>query len=316
MASPEPTQQSSNRSSREQTERAILNTVLYADLFDYPLTVGEIAHYLGETISDKEPVQAILSAPIRLNGQIAQVGEYITLRGRESLVNRRLTRARSSLRLWRMARFYGKVLSNLPFVRMIAVTGALAMDNSDERDDVDILIVTAPARVWLARLFAILVVNAAKFTATKLCPNYVLSQDVLALGPRTIYVAHEFAQMVPLFGFPVYGQMRTANPWAMQYLPNAGCPLHREPEYLPGRVSRALKTAGEKLLSRRLGDWLEAWEMERKIRKFTSMNGMQGKNVILDRDHVKGHFDDHSVRISSLYQRRIEEYRLGSHLRP
>jgi hypothetical protein len=316
MTSAESTQQSSNRFPQEQTERAILSTVLYADLFDYPLTVGEIAHYLGETIGGKEPVQAILSAPIRLNGQIAQVGEYITLRGREGLVKRRLARVRTSLRLWRKARFYGRVLSNLPFVRMLAVTGALAMDNSDERDDIDILMVTAPARVWLARLSAVLVVRAARFTATRLCPNYVLSQEVLALAPRTIYVAHEFAQMVPLFGFPVYAQMRAANPWAGQFLPNAGCPLHREPEYIPGRVSQALKTAGERLLSGRLGDWLEAWEMKRKIRKLTSTNALQGKNVILDRNHVKGHFDDHSLRTSSLYRRRVEEYQLGSDLLP
>lgn len=316
MASPEPTQQSSNRSLREQTERAILKTVLYADLFEYPLTIREIAHYLGETIDGKEPVQALLSAPTWLNGMIVQSGEYITLRGRESLVNRRLARARSSVRLWRRAGFYGRVLSNLPFVRMVAITGALAMDNSDERDDVDILIVTAPTRVWLARLFAILVVYAAKFTATRLCPNYVLSQDVLALEPRTIYVAHEFAQMVPLFGFSVYGQMRSANPWVKQHLPNADCPLHREPEYFPGRITRTSKAAGERLLSGRLGDWLEAWEMERKIRKLTSKNAVREKNVILDRDHVKGHFDDHSVRITSLYQRRIEEYRLESDLHP
>jgi hypothetical protein len=316
MASLDPRQPSSNQYSNEKTERAVLHAVLYADLFDYPLTITEIAHYLGETISGKEHVQAVLSAPLRLNGQIAQVGEYITLRGREALVNRRLARARSSLGLWRRARFYGKVLSWLPFVRMIAVTGALAMDNCDEHDDVDILIVTAPARVWLARLFAILTVYAAKMTATRLCPNYVLSQDALELAPRTMYVAHEFTQMVPLFGFSVYEQMHTANPWVRQYLPNADRSLHQEPEYLPGRVTQSLKAAGERLLSGQLGDRLEAWEMERKIRKFTSTKTMHGKSVILDRDQVKGHFDDHSARISSLYEHRIEEYRLGSLLSP
>lgn len=312
MSRLEATQQASDPPQREQTERAILKTVLYSDLFGYPLTIEEIAHYLAEAVSCKEQVQAILSTPLWLNGQIAQVDGYVTRRGREDLVGLRRERMLTSHRLWRRARFYGRLMSSLPFVRMVAVTGALAMDNSDKHDDVDVLIVTAPARVWLARAFAVLIVYAGKFTATKLCPNYVLSQEKLSLEPRTVYVAHEFAQMVPIYGFEFHRRMRAANLWARQFLPNAEHPLHQEPEYCPGRIPRSFKKAAEWLLSGRLGNWLEAWEMQRKIRKFSALSAVGG-NVIFDRDHVKGHFNDHGARISAQYQCLLEEHQLLSH---
>ncbi len=294
---------------REQIERAILKTVLYSDLFDYALTPAEVAHYLVGTVSDEGQIREILCAPHWLDGQIRQLDGYVTMRGRESLVNRRRLRARSSHGLWRLARSYAKALSRMPFVRMVAVTGALAMDNSDSHDDVDILLVTAPGRVWLARAFAILVVRAGWLSSARLCPNYVLSQEVLSIEPQSIYVAHEFVQMVPMYGLDIYRRLKAANPWAGQFLPNATKPLREEPECRPGWISQRLKNVGERLLGGSLGDWLEAWEMRRKISKFIALRTTPG-SVIFNRDQVKGHFDDHGARISALYQSLLERFRV------
>jgi hypothetical protein len=294
----------------EHTERAILKTVLYSSLFDYPLTPDEIAHYLIQARSSKDQVRSSLAAPLWLDGQISCVAGYVTLRGREDLPARRREREKTSRGLWRKARPFGKILGLLPFVRMVAVTGALAVDNSAERDDVDVFIVTAPGRVWLTRALAIVAVYAARFTRTILCPNYIVSQEVLAVEPRTVYVAHEFVQMVPIYGFEIYRRMRDANPWIRDLLPNADRPLHEEPEYRPGRTVRAVKGALEWALSGKTGDWLEQWEMRRKIRRFARMHGSAGAGVVLDRTQVKGHFNDHGARISRQYQSRLVEYQL------
>lgn len=81
---------------REQTERAILKTILYSDLFEYPLTSAEIAHYLVEAPGSRLQVQAILRAPVWLDGRINQVGGYVMLPGREGIVCCRGKRARAS----------------------------------------------------------------------------------------------------------------------------------------------------------------------------------------------------------------------------
>jgi hypothetical protein len=295
----------------EQTARAILKTLLYSDLFNYPLTPEEITHYLIETPGSKSQVLAILENPAWLNGRIRQVGGFVTLPGREHTVIGRRHRSEVSRRSWRKARFYARVLSHLPFIRMIAITGALAMDNSNEGDDVDILMVTAPRRVWLARALAVLLVYAGKLTPNTLCPNYVISEEILALEPRTVYVAHEFVQMIPIYGYEVYQKMRTVNPWIEQMLPNAVPPLHLEPEYRPAKMGRCIKGIMEWLLAGKIGDWLDTWEMKRKIRKFGARKAHTPGSVIFDQNQVKGHFDDHGARISSQYQRRLDEFMLS-----
>ncbi len=293
-----------------ETERAVLRTLLYSDIFDYPLTVDEIAHYLMGIARSAADVETSLTSPVWLNGQIAKVEEYIVVRGRESLVRLRRERAHSSAQLWRRAHILGHILSCLPFVRMVAVTGALAMDNSPADDDIDLMIVAAPGRVYLARAWVILLVYAGRLFGQTLCPNYVVSENALALEPRDIYVAHEFAQMVPLYGADVYARMRAANRWIEAMLPNAAAPYRAAPEHRPGLIGRAFKHLFEWLLAGHIGDAIETWERQRKIRKFSPLLQQSGGNAIINQDQVKGHFSDHGERILRLYHQRLKEFQL------
>jgi len=289
---------------RRAIETAILETVLYSDLFDYPLTRDELAHYLIGVETDEGTLRACLQSPRHLNGQLKQIGDYVVARQREPLVDRRRTRQSASARLWIRARRFVRVLAALPFVRMVAVTGALAMDNSARGDDVDVLIVTARGRVWTARLFAVGLVYAGRLFGDTLCPNYVISEDALAIEARDLFTAHEFAQMVPLYGLATYDRLRQANAWVYDYLPNAHAPMRQEREIQAGPIGCACKRIAEFLLGGRFGSALEHWEMHRKQRKF-ARHMTAASRAILDRDHVKGHFNDYSVSVMQLYAERL-----------
>jgi hypothetical protein len=201
-----------------------------------------------------------------------------------------------------------RVLRALPFVRMIAITGALAMQNSVTGDDIDVLIVTAPDRVWLTRACAVVLVYVGKLCGDTLCPNYVISERALRLDRHTLFVAHEFVQMVPVYGRRVYDQMCAANCWVHTILPNAALPLQGDLEEAPGAISQRLQHAMERVLSGRLGDALENWEMRRKIHKFQNRLGHPDGDAILDRDHVKGHFDDYGGPVMRLYAERLAQF--------
>jgi hypothetical protein len=286
-------------------ERAILHTLLYSDLFDYPLTLAEAAHYLIGRPDTPGEVRTCLARSSWLADRVIEMNGYLAMRGREDLIARRLDRATSSDRLWRRMQRFVRVLRTLPFVRMIAVTGALAMKNSAAHDDIDVLIVTAPDRVWLTRALAIALVYAGKLCGDTLCPNYVISERVLALDRHTLFVAHEFAQMVPVYGLAVYDRMCAVNPWIQRVLPNASQPFWSQPEEAAGPIGRGLKRVLEKLLSGRLGTALENWEMRRKIRKFQPRLGQPDGDALLDRDHVKGHFEDYGGPVMRLYAERL-----------
>jgi hypothetical protein len=290
-----------------QPDEAILHTLLYADIFDYPLTPAEIHHFLIDVPASPEAVRQALESSTWLRARVAIQGSYVTLQGRQALAALRETRRQSSERLWAVARRWSAVLGCLPFVRMVAVTGALAVDNAPPGDDIDFLIVTAPGRVWLARGLAVLAVRAARLFGAGLCPNYVLAESALEQKRRDLFIAHDLAQMVPLVGLRVYKQMRSVNTWASQYLPQASAPLRDEPERrLPGWGVR-LQRWGEALLGGGLGNRLERWEQTRKLRKFAPAAGRAGSAAELDADRVKGHFDDHGLPILLKFEGRVAQ---------
>ena len=291
-------------------ERAILHTILYSDLFDYPLTSAEVAHYLIGVSCLADEVCTCLARSDWLAERVAEVEGYFVVRGREALIAQRRDRAAASDRLWRRARRFVRVLRALPFVRMIGITGALAMRNSAAGDDLDVFIVTASDRVWLTRALAITVVYAGKLCGDTLCPNYIVSERALVLDRHTLFVAHEFAQMSPIYGFDLYDQMCAANGWVRSFLPNASHPLWCEPEEALGLASRGIKRALERCLAGRLGAALEDWEMRRKIRKFQSRLGRPDGDAILDRDHVKGHFEDYGGPVMRMYTERLGQFEI------
>ena len=296
-----------SRDPRRSLEIAVLETVLYSDLFEYALTRAEVAHYLIGVESDIEKIRACLEQPHYLNGHLKQIDGHVVARRREALVDLRRARTAPSSRLWRRARRFTRVLAAMPFVRMVAVTGALAMDNSAEGDDIDILIVARRGRVWTARLLGVMVVVAGKAFGDTLCPNYVISEDALAIETRDVFTAHEFAQMVPLHGLDVYERMRLANAWVLSYLPNARRPFRIEREIRSGPLGRAIRGIGEWVLGGRLGDALEEWEMRRKQRKFAPQVTPES-NALLDRDHVKGHFNDYGLPVRRLFAERLAQF--------
>ncbi len=289
-------------------DEAILRTLLYADIFDYPLTPHEIHYYLINAAASREVVQSLLDTSAWLRARTAHSQGYVTLRGREAIGALRQARRESSAALWPAARRWGAVLGALPFVRMVAVTGALAVDNAPAGDDIDYLIVTAPGRVWLARALAVLVVRVARLWRVGLCPNYVLAETALAQKRRDLFVAHDLVQMVPLVGLGVYADLRAANRWAAAYLPQAAQPLRREPDLAPRGWARGVQRGLEWLLGGRLGDALEAWERRRKLARFAPATQQAHAAAELDAERVKGHFDDHGHPILQRFEARVRAH--------
>ena len=274
--------------------RAVFQTLAYADVFDYPLTVPEVYRYLTSTTATIEEVQNALSDA----SHFSQVEDYFTLRDREKIVETRKRRARTAAHLWHKAARYGRVIATLPFVRMVAVTGSLAMNNTDEGKDIDYMIVTEPDHLWTSRALSLFIARIAKLEGIQLCPNYLVTTHALELNERSLYVAHEVAQMIPLSGLEVYDEICRRNDWIYSYLPHAaGAPV-MPPGMTVVRNSTGAQKKLETIFSLPFGTWLERWEMNRKIAKLTREQSHSFESYF-SADVCKGHIDKHGETIAT-----------------
>jgi hypothetical protein len=116
---------------------AVLATLAYADLFDHPLTAEEVHRQLVAVRATLEEVTEVLHGSPRVVRVTTLFGNLFTLAGRDLIVEARRRREASAMQTWPQAWRWGRALAALPHVRMVAVTGALAVDAVDPGADID-----------------------------------------------------------------------------------------------------------------------------------------------------------------------------------
>ena len=253
--------QSTERSPAESTprdlvpsrlQRDVLLTLLYSDLFDYPLDRDQLARLLVGPCEDGRELQRALDG---LDGVVLESEEgFLHLEGRSELVGLRRDRALRAEHRWHGAARFARLLRHVPFLRMVAVSGSQAVDNPRADSDVDFFLITAPRRLWLVQACTMTLRRLARLLGVHACPNYFLSSDALEVQPPNLYTAREIAQTVPLWGQEAYAEFRRANRWVAGFLPNLGDEA-RVSDHAIGDGGRVpLRRAAERILGGRLGD--------------------------------------------------------------
>lgn len=197
---------------------AVLLTLCYREIFDFPLTRRELHRYLLLASADESALDRSLA---ELEGEhVTLLGDYVLPVGGEPMLELREARRRVSAHCWRWALRYARWLRWVPFVRMVGVTGSVAVHNADDTADIDLFCVTAPERMWVARLgMALLSRISRRYLPFRACLNTSVSEAELQLPDQNLYIAHQIALMVPVWGEPVYRRFIASNLWVRDFLP-------------------------------------------------------------------------------------------------
>lgn len=231
---------------KKDLQSAILRTLCYADIFDYPLTAKEIFRYLIWLPNAAPSASSVRSVLLKSYPNIERVGKYFTLKGRSKTVQIRKKRQKYAKEKMEIAKRVGKWLKRIPTIKMVALTGALAMGNSDEGDDIDLLLITSRNRLWFTRLFTVIITETlgvrrrptkrkSESINDKICLNLWLDETALNVPKpqQNLYTAHEVAQTKPLWSKGVvYEKFLTQNAWIKEYLPNIKIPQVTKPSVL------------------------------------------------------------------------------------
>jgi hypothetical protein len=211
------------------SKSAILKTLLYSDIFNYPLTKTEIWRYL---ISNKKTSISDTESTLNKIKTINFKNGLYFLRGREKLVNLRQEKEKISAKKLKKAQKIIQKLFLISTIRFIGISGNLALKNAEDKDDIDLFIITKKNTIWLTRLLVILVLNflgvyrkrGDKNVRDKICTNMFLDEGALSFSRKrkNIFTAHEIAQLRPILGKKdTYEKLIGANKWIMDYLPNS-----------------------------------------------------------------------------------------------
>ncbi len=206
-----------------------LLSIIYHDIFDYPLTARELIKW--ETNIN----QKLKILPAGGHGKSQNINYkdgYYFLRGRGELVAMRLNRNKIAKRKMTIAKSAARIIGLIPTIRFVGVTGALAMENTTEASDIDLLLITSADTLWLTRPFVYLLLGLSGFKIRhfgepnekdRLCLNMWLDEDSLVwpVKLRSIYSAHEFGQLLPLVNKNnTYEHLMYKNKWLKDYWPN------------------------------------------------------------------------------------------------
>lgn len=255
-------------------EKNILATLAYYDAMDYPMTSFEVWRYLtklnNETLnltnskrnkrSEEENI-SLLDIINALEGEklkkfIEEYRGFYFLKGRKNLVEQRLERSKIAESKFKILLRCASWLRFVPYVRMIAVTGRLAMKNTESESDLDILVALEGGKIFTGRTLVTLATHLlgrrryGKKIANRICLNYFITEKSLEINLKDAFSASEYSFAFPLFGFEVFQKFQKENSWIKNYKPNYRADDIANLKLLPDtRAAKFFRGVGEKIFS-------------------------------------------------------------------
>lgn len=271
---------------REQ-ELAVLRAVVYASLFDYPLTLDQLATSLGVR-ANAETIAAWWQASEMLQATVGHHEGWFFPAGRCDLVETRSRREALSRALLDRDRRILATVANLPFVRMVALSGSLAHLNAEGAADLDLFVITAPHRVWSVTV-AMLVISRLLGWRKRLCLNYVVSESAMEIAPQDLFSANQIIHLRPISGRPVFAQFVRANAFVRDCYPNFKLEDSTAKPQAPGpRPIEAVLSLGIAQAAERGSRWLYGRHLRRKAATWQSRD-----QVRLEPECLKLHTSSH-----------------------
>ena len=198
--------------------RAVYRILYYFNLFDYPVKLDEIASLAGLQLKTVAAAIRELHAEKAVEVQ----GDYVFFPGRSWIIGDR-KRGETFFRAhYQRIRRAAWIISHMPFVRGVFLTGRCSKGLLSDSDDFDFLIVARKDRArltWiLLFLFRRLVsLNYRNGNFRFFCCNYVLGEDVLAVQDRDPFIAMETVFAFPIFNQRLFAEFQRANAWHRRF---------------------------------------------------------------------------------------------------
>lgn len=232
----------------------------------------------GHSYYSLHDIQSTLRTSHWLKSTTETTWGYYTLKGKRSLIRERLNRHAIAQDKWKLTVRIAQWLSLVPFVRALAGSGSLAIDNTKPTSDLDLLVIARKNRIWTARL-GLLIVSQLLGRRRKywneqapdmVCLNHYITDGRLAVpySIQNLYTAIQYTLLVPVYNPEIIKKFQKENDsWMRQYVMTMNdMPLMHRNMIQPNRIGERAKRGIEGLLLEPIGDWVE--RLAEKIQRY------------------------------------------------
>jgi len=297
----------------------IFQTIIYYDILNFPLTSFELWKNLiaEENCTLGEIAEALESE--YLKNHIEEFRGFYFLKNRKDLVAQRIQNDKNSGAKFEVAEKVAKWLRYVPFVRMIAMTGTLAMKNCEKNSDIDFFVVLEKGRIFTGRLLVTAMVHFlgkrryGKKIKNRICLNYFVATDGLEIKRKDLFAANEYSFIYPLFGDSTTRDFYKANfVWIKKIKPNWEIPELGPARYHieHSKFGRALQKSLENLINFIFGDRIETWLKGKQVARIKRNPLTQKPGAYIEATDQNLIFlpEPQGVRVEEEWQRRIKEH--------
>lgn len=317
-------------------DKAVLATIVFYDVLDFPLDLINLEKCLispkrinSRFKGDINIEKIILSlAVLQEENFIEEKNGFYFLRARQGLYDLYIYKRKLADLKWKKARKAIRWLALVPYLRIIFGSGSLAMNNTDEKSDLDVLVITKAGRIWTARflitaLLSLLKVRRTRYDTVapdKICLNHYITDKSLKIPFESLYNAQTYRHLVPvleirnkLFGIlDLTEEFFEANEWAKKYLFN--WPLSKldlDSFKRVGPNSFLVRLSGwlEKILDTQLGDIVE--KILKNIQLKRIKPGIEarkpGSRITADDTQLEFHPDSPEFGIIMAYNQKLKD---------
>lgn len=196
----------------------VLQLISYFDSFDYPIKFNELQSLLD--FKKNEIRNALI---ILINGnKISNIDGYYFIPGKEWTIRKRVKSNRNFRNSLPKILRSGWLLSHIPFVRGLMLTGSSSKEILENNDDFDFLVIVEPNHLWLCRTLIIafrklITFNFKLKNSKNLDCNYFLSENALRITDKNEFTAIEIFFAKPVFNYDTYQMFIKKNQWITQY---------------------------------------------------------------------------------------------------
>lgn len=200
----------------------ILATIRIAHHFNSAFNREQLYRYLRVKM-DRHNFNAILDGFIR-DKTISEIDDLLFSEKLEDIC---IQKKEWSKALFAENRKYLLLISSIPWVKYIGLTGANSFESCNQKDDIDLFIITSPNRLWICYLMLVLLTKLIGKRKT-LCINFLIDENNLEIQEKNYFTAVQIAQMMPVYDMGFHNRLISQNRWIYEILPNAR--LNSEPD--------------------------------------------------------------------------------------